>query len=662
MSVIRPFIRALLLPLLPLLLPSLVLALPAYAQTASQPVVTSTSAPIITVAGKRFRDLNRNGTLEPYEDWRLPSAARATDLVGRMTLEEKAGAAVHGSAPGAGGNPMGGARYDTAAAATAILARHVNSMITRLSTTPTDFAAQNNALQTIAERGRLGIPLTISSDPRNHFQATVGASVAASGFSKWPETLGLGALDDPALVKRFATIVRQEYRAVGIHMALSPQADLGTEPRWARITGTFGEDPAHVGALVAAYTQGMQGSDTHLTRDGVATVVKHWVGYGASVDGLDGHNYYGRFARFPGGRFADHVTPFLGAFKAGVVGVMPTYDILDGLTIDGKPVEPVGAGFNTQLLAGLLRGTHKFRGMVLSDWGITQDCVDACLTGQPRQAPFQIAMPWGVESLTKAQRFAKGMNAGIDQFGGVDDGRPFVDAVNDGTVTVARLDEALRRIMVVKFDLGLFENPYVDATNAGKLVGSPAFQGEALAAQAQAVVVLENTRSPRMLPTGNAKLFLHGVDSTVARAHGYTVVADAAGADVAIIRIHAPYQALHPTFFFGAFQHEGDLDFKAGDSTLALVTATAAKVPTIVVVYLDRPAILTNLVPLAKTLLGEFGVSDGALFEVLTGRVRATGRLPFELPRDMDAVRAQLSDVPHDSKAPLYPIWYRSAK
>jgi len=654
MSLFRSFTRA--LPLYVLALP---LAAQSTRQSTKQPVVKSTASRILTVAGKQFRDLNRNGTLEPYEDWRLSSAARAMDLVGRMTLEEKAGAAVHGSLSGARGDMMGGTTYDTAAAATAMIDRHVNSMITRLSTTPTAFAEQNNALQAIAERARLGIPLTISTDPRNHFQVTAGASVSTSGFSQWPETLGFGALDDPMVVKRFATIIRQEYRAVGIQMALSPQADLGTEPRWSRITGTFGEDPARVGALVTAYTQGLQGSNAGLTRDGVATVVKHWVGYGASVNGFDGHNYYGRYARFPGDRFADHVKPFLGAFAAGVVGVMPTYDILDGLSIDGTPVEPVGAGFNKRLLTEQLRGKYKFRGMVVSDWAITQDCAVACMTGQPRQEPFQIAMPWGVESLTKAQRFAKGMNAGIDQFGGVDDGQPFVDAVKAGTITEARLNEAVTRIMVVKFDLGLFENPYVDAAKAGTIVGSPAFTREAFAAQSKAVVVLQNSRGPRMVPVAG-KLFLRGIAPAAATERGFTVVNSAEQADVAVIRVNAPYQTLHPTFFFGSFQHEGDLDFKDNDTTFTFVKSTAAKVPTIVVVYLDRPAILTALQPLAKTLLGEFGVSDGALFDVLTGKVVPTGKLPFELPLSMEAVNAQQSDVPHDSKAPLYPIWFRA--
>ncbi len=640
-------------------LPLLFAAASLPAQVRTQPVLPSGDAHVIEVGGKRFRDLNRNGTLEPYEDWRLSSATRARDLLRRMTLEEKAGAALHGTAPIAGGPMAAGPAYDTTAAAVAILTRHVNSLITRMSVSPSDFATQNNALQRIAERGRLGIPLTISSDPRNHLHSMAGASVAASGFSQWPEPLGFGALDDPRLVRRFASVVRDEYRAVGIHMALSPQADLATEPRWSRISGTFGEEPTRVEALVTAYVQGMQGSPTHLARDGVATVVKHWVGYGASVDGFDGHNYYGRYARFPGGDFRAHVTPFLGAIASGVVGVMPTYVILDDLSIEGKPVEPVGAGFNRQLLTGQLRGRYGFRGMILSDWAITEDCPVECRTGVPRQAPRQIGMPWGVESLTKTQRFAKAMNAGVDQFGGVDDAQPLAEAVRSGLVSPARLDDAVTRIMRVKFDLGLFENPYVDPVAADHLASVAGHKREATETQARALVVLENARGTPALPRSGAKLYVRGVDTAVARARGYTIVSDPANADVAVLRIRAPYQRLHPTFFFGNLMHEGDLDFKGGDSTLALVQSTAAKVPTIVVVYLDRPAILTPLVPLAKTLIGEFGASDDALFDALTGRVVPVGRLPVELPRSMDAVRAQRPDVPHDSPSPLYPIGYR---
>jgi beta-glucosidase len=284
------------------------------------------------------------------------------------------------------------------------------------------------------------------------------------------------------------------------------------------------------------------------------------------------------------------------------------------------------------------------------------------MTGVPRQAPFQIAMPWGVETLTKEQRFAKGMNAGIDQFGGVDDGQPLASAISAGLLKSSRLDEAVERIMKVKFDLGLFENPYVDPSAAARLASSMATRREGSDAQARALVVLENSRGTMMLPRVGAKLFVRGIDTAVVRARGYQPVANASDADVAVLRIKAPYQTLHPTFFFGSFQHEGDLDFKDADTTLAAIKATAARVPTIIVINLDRPAIVTALVPLARTLIGEFGASDDALFDALTGRVRPVGRLPFELPRSMDAVRAQQPDVPHDSRSPLYPVGYRWRK
>ena len=212
--------------------------------------------------------------------------------------------------------------------------------------------------------------------------------------------------------------------------------------------------------------------------------------------------------------------------------------------------------------------------------------------------------------------------------------------------------------MRVKFDLGLFDNPYVDPSRADALARLPLHQREATRTQSRALVVLERASGRSMLPAAGARLYVHGMDTAAVVARGYRVAGSTTDADAAIIRIKAPYQRLHPTFFFGSFQHEGDLDFKDGDSSLAIVKATAASVPTIVAVYLDRPAILSALLPFAKTLIADFGASDDALMDALTGRVAPVGRLPFELPRSMDAVRAQKGDVPHDSPSPLYPIWY----
>jgi beta-glucosidase len=629
---------------------------------AAQAPLGTRNVPILEREGLRFKDLNRNGELDPYEDWRLTAEARARDLVARMTLEEKAGAMMHGTARtgGAMGGAGVGAQYDTAANRALIIDANVTSMITRLGGTPATLAAQNNALQEIAEHARLGIPVTISSDPRHHFRQVLGASMQTTQFSQWPEPLGLAALRDTALVRRFGDIARQEYRAVGIHMALSPQADLATEPRWSRIDGTFGEDADLAGQLVRAYVEGFQHGTTGGDSSSVLVVVKHWVGYGAVEHGYDSHNFYGRFASLPGPSLAYHVRPFLGAFAAEVDGVMPTYAILQGASWQGQPIEPVGAGFNRQLLTDMLRTQYGFRGIVLTDWAITNDCTERCRNGAPageRPSFADVGMPWGVEDLPMRARFVKAVLAGVDQFGGTERADLLVQAVKAGELTEARLDSSVIRIMTQKFRLGLFENPYVDPDAAASRVGTEAFRAAGLDAQRRALVLLENKGG--LLPLrAPLRVYLHGVASEAAEAMGWTVVSDPSAADVAIMRLDAPFETLHPNYVFGSRQHEGSLAFQDGDSAYEEFKRVSALVPTVVTVYLDRPAILTPIRDRARALIANFGVSDAALLDVLAGRARPEGKLPFELPSSMAAVEAQRSDLPHDSRRPLYPYGF----
>lgn len=615
------------------------------AQAAGQPALGSRESPLLTLGGLQFRDLNRNGVRDEYEDWRLAPGVRAHDLLARMTLEEKAGAMMHATAPMIGGAAPGDARYDAAEVERLIRESHVTSFITRLTLPAVRFAEENNRLQAVAERGRLGVPLLISTDPRNHFSAVLGASVAANGFSQWPQPLGLASSGDPALVKRFADVARREYRAVGIRMALSPQADLATEPRWSRINGTFGEDPALVSRMVRAYVAGFQHGERGLTTESVATVVKHWVGYGAAEHGFDGHHYFGRFSSFPGQRFADHVRAFDGAFRARTAGVMPTYNVLLGVNVGGRPLEPVAAGFNRQLLTELLRGKQRFDGLILSDWGITNDCDSICLDATPeRPAPMSSGRPWGLEKASKVERFVKGVEAGLDQFGGTTDADVLVEAVSSGRLTEARLDESVLRILAMKFQLGLFENPYVNADKAARIVGAREFQEMALDAQRRSLVLLENGRKVLPLARGGHRVFSHGIAVESLATYGLMPVDDPAQADVAIVRVTAPAE------------REGSLE--PGTSDVDLITATAAKVPTVVIVHLERPAILTQIRNVAAALLVEFGASDQAVLDVLAGKARPRGRLPFELPSSMSDVEAELPDVPHDTRQPLYPIFF----
>lgn len=624
---------------------------------AVQPRLGARTIPIIRSNGAQFRDLNRDGMLEPYEDWRLPSGARAADLLSRMTVQEKAGAMMHGTAPTSGVRLRPpNEQYDLAQARALILETGITAFITRLSLPPAQLAEQNNELQAMAEHGRLGIPLLISSDPRNHFDRTLGASVTPGGFTQWPGPLGFASIGDPGLVERFADSARREYRAVGIQMTLSPQADLATEPRWPRINGTFGEDPELVGRLVQAYVTGFQHGTTGVAVDGVAAVVKHWVGYGAAANGFDGHNYYGRFAKFQGPHFDEHVQPFAAAFQANVAGVMPTYDILLGVSLDGHPLEAVGANFNRQLLTGLLRQRYGFAGLILSDWAVTRDCDPSCLTGAPPQTAADIAMPWGVEKLSRVERYAKAVNAGVDQFGGVTDADQLVAAVKAGLVGEARLDASVYRILELKFRLGLFENPFVDPAGAASTVGASASRREALDAQRRSLVLLENKGALLPLKKTFRRVFAPGISTRELEAHELARASTAAAADVAILRIQSPHETLHPGYFFGRRQQEGALDFKADSPELRLITQTSRTIPTIVIVTLDRPAILTQIKSKATALVAEFGASDPAILDVLTGKSRPEGRLPFELPSSMAAVEDQQPDAPHDSAQPLYPI------
>lgn len=624
-----------------------------------QPVLTQRSAKIMEVDSLRFKDLDRNGRLDPYEDWRLPAEARARDLVDRMTLDEKAGVMMHGSAPTAGSEIGVGDRYDIPAARMMIIDARVNAFITRLAGDPRIMAEENNKLQEIAESGRLGIPATISTDPRNAIRSLLGASVRAGTFSKWPEAIGLAAARDPALTKQFADTARQEYLAVGIRQALSPQVDLVTEPRWPRIAGTFGEDAQLSKVLAKAYVEGMQHGAGGINADSVLSVVKHWVGYGASKGGVDSHNYYGRYATYTGDNLRRHIVPFEGAFAAKVSGVMPTYSILQNATFEGKPIEQVGGGFNRFLLTDLLRGRYRFAGVVMSDWLITNDCPAECRDGWPAGVtPRPGGMPWGVESLSQTERFAKAVNAGVDQFGGVVDSALLVEAVKRGLIEMALIDRSTLRILTQKFQQGLFESPYVDPAIAERVVGAPAFQAAGEDAQRRSLVLLKNQGNVLPLAAGK-KVYLHNVDPAVARSHGWSVVDTPQAADVSIVRVTAPFENKHPGYFFGSRHHEGRLAYREGDADYeAIKKASVGGKPTVVVMYLDRPAVLANIQAQATAIVANFGVNDGPLLDVLSGRAKPTGKLPFELPSSEAAVDAQKPDVPRDSAAPAYPYGF----
>lgn len=625
--------------------------------------ISTQSVAEIEQDGLVFRDLNRNSSLDPYEDWRLPAEERADDLLARMTLEEKVGQIAHGNIfPASGGEGEDEPIYDMDYLGFTMQAQKITAFLPYVSAKPAQFAAANNAVQAMAENGRLAIPATISTDPRHHFFGLVGASSAGEGYSLWPEPIGLAALDDPELTQRFGQIAAQEYRATGFNQALSPQADLATEPRWARIYHSFGEDPEIAARMVGAYIRGFQGGDDGVQPGHVSAVVKHWVGYGAAKDGWDSHNYYGRFADLSEEDLQQHLRPFESAFDVSVSSVMPAYSVFDGLTVNGDPVEPVGAGYSSVLVRGLLRGTYGFDGVVLSDWAITNDCVSTCRNGAPAgevpRVDRDIATSWGVEDLSIPERFALAMNAGVDQFGGVNDVSPILEAVEQGLIAQDRIDRSVKRILIKTFSAGLFENPFVEVDAVSSMVNTEESRSLGLAAQSRAMVVLKrDVDSTPLLQEAEGRLYLHNFSSELMSQSGFVLSDNPSQSDVAIVRLSAPFELLHPQFFFGSKQHEGSLAFDPDGEEMALLRQLdAAGTRIILSVALDRPAILTDVAPFADVLLVEFGASDAALLNVLDGTIEAEGKLPFELPSSMQAVETQISGKPADSADPLYQI------
>ncbi len=631
---------------------------------AVQPEIAARVAPLLQVDGLLFKDLDKNGRLDPYEDWRRPVEERVSDLVAHMTVEEKAGLMVGPSLEmGPNGsvneqaifraNPFSGGPPQLYSPATteAVLRRHVRQFINRSNADPRTMASWLNAVQAIAEGSRLGIPAFFVTNPRNHLSgaAQFGVNEAAGTLSQWPGTLGLAATRDAALVEEFATIAAREYVALGIRGAYHPQVDIATEPRWGRIDGTLGEDAQLTASLTRALVRGFQGKT--LGPRSVALTVKHFPGGGPAREGLDSHFASGRFQVYPGGRFDEHVIPFRAAIEEGVAAVMPYYSIPKDRT-----GEAVGMAFNREIVTDLLRGKLGFTGIVNSDSGI------------------MTSMVWGVENLSVGERYRKAIDAGTDLIGSDGDPAVLVELVKGGAVTEARLDESVRRILRVRFALGIFENPYANPEEAARVVRSAEFQAKADVAQRRSIVLLKNAAGVLPLRAG-ARLYVEGIDAAVAARYGYVSTTHPETADFCVVRLTvgagtAPRAARGgpaPAGFAVEAQRAGagallrgadgkPIDLTVPPDQLDRLRALMRTKPVVVAIHLDRPYVIPEIARESAALLATFGASDEAVLDVVTGGFAPTGKLPFELPSSMDAVRAQKEDVAFDSAQPLFPF------
>jgi beta-glucosidase len=578
-------------------------------------------------------------SIMPYRDATLAVPQRVADLVGRMTVPEKAGLLFHALIAVGDGGRLADAdpAYGLLSARDMVPGLHLNHFNVINSASPRELARWHNRLQHLATGTRLAIPVTLSTDPRHARSANPNTAVLAGPFSVWPEPLGLAATRDPALVFQCADTIRQEYASVGLRVALHPQVDLATEPRWARVVGTFGADPELTSVLAGAYIRGLQGGS--LGPGSVAAMTKHFPGGGPQRDGEDPHFPGGREQVYPGGRFAEHLRPFRAAIQAGTSQLMPYY----GMPV-GIGYEEVGFAFNVAVIAGLLRGELGFDGIVCTDWGVL---TDATFFGEPRPA-----RAWGMERASPIERARRVLDAGCDQFGG--EARPdlVTDLVRTGAISQARLDVSVRRLLREKFTLGLFDRRQVDPETAEQTVGRADFRAAGLAAQRASVTLLRNAApgTPARLPMRpGLRVFCRGVARRLVTRDA-VVVDHPEDADVAVLRVQAPYQSR--TGAVEAYFHAGSLAYPAEE--LAAILAVTDAVPSIVDIYLDRPAILAEVAAHAATLLVTFGVEDEPLLDVLTGRHAARGRLPFDLPRSMTSVEAGRPDVPFDDPDPLF--------
>ena len=585
----------------------------------------------VTADGTRYRDLNGNGRMDPYEDPRLPVDERVADLLGRLSLEEKAGLMLHTivSIPADGDLRAPSLRSDRPHITDMVLRDNVSHFNVHNLPEPERAARWMNEAQILAEQTPHGIPLTFSTDPRHSFLENSGASFGAGHFSAWPEPLGFGALRDEEAVREFAEIARQEYVAIGLRMALHPTLDLATEPRWARQYSTFGQDADLAGRLAIAYVDGFEGQ---LGAQSVACMAKHFPGGGPQKDGEDSHFPYGREHVYPGGRFEEHLEPFRALLKRGVAAIMPAYGIPIGLVRRGEPIEEVGMGFNRQIVGGLLREELGYDGLVCTDWGLISSSFDG-----ERELP---ARAWGLEDAPPVERVRAALDAGNDQLGGEHDPSYTIELVRTGAIAESRLDESVRRILRLKFTLGLFDDPFVDDREATRVVGSDAFREAGHRAQARAVTPIVDVG---LLPLREGtRVYAPELPPESVRTAGLAPVEHPADADVVVLRLSAPFEPRDEYMLEASFR-AGSLEFDP--AVVAKVAELAASAPVILAVHMDRPAVLSPLMSSARAVVAEFGASAEALLDALTGRIPPEGRLPFQLPATAAAAYSAEPDV-----------------
>ena len=681
---------------------------------------------LIEKDGLFFKDLARTGELLPYEDWRLTFEERAKDLANRLSIEEIAGLMLyspHQTVPPMPGGPFGGT-FDGKSFAESgkeawalsdqqkefMTREHIRHILVTQVKNAETAARWSNELQKSAEASHLGIPVNISTDPRNGARGSDGGEEfrnAGSDVSKWPEGVGFAATFDPEVVSQFAKDASREYRALGITTALGPQIDLCTEPRWMRFMDTLGENVEMSKKFVKAYCDGMQttvGEETGWGRQSVNTMVKHWPGGGTGEAGRDAHYAYGEYAVYPTDNSEEHRKPFTeAAFQLdGPTGcasaVMPYYTVSWGL--DTKNGLNVGNSYSEYLIKDLLREKYAFPGVVCTDWGITAD-------PDPNMDAFG-SRCYNMEQYSEPERMLIAIMNGVDQFGGNDKAEPIIKAYEIGVekygenIMTARFRLSAARLLINIFRCGLFEDPYLDPAESAQIVGCEEFVKHGYEAQLKSVVMLKNRSNTLPLKKG-LKIFVPkrhiGPQKTFFRsdipAHDEdpiteeviskygTRVAAPEEADVAIVFVESPscnnystedvanggngylpitlqyrpYTAtkarevsiaggdFRENFTNRSYKDKTNTAYNEADLDIILNARKAmGDKPVIVCASLRNPMVVSEFETMADAIIADFGVSRSAILDVVFGNYEPTGRLPIQMPKDMDTVELQSED------------------
>lgn len=642
----------------------------------TQPELGSRTGRFIGQDGLRFRDLDGDGVLSPYEDWRLTPQQRAQDLVQRMSTEEKAGLMVIGSHyPGTSSflpeptgdllnqndvwrseNPITGVPFAepvlvTSSSENAIHLRHQRYLVVRDNLRPRELAAWTNAVQELAEASAHGIPAVFASNPRNHVAlvAQFGVNESAGVFSEWPGELGLAALDDDGLMEDFGREIAREWRAGGIHKLYGYMADLASEPRWSRFNGTFGEDPQLISRYIGAVVRGMQGST--LSCESVATTIKHFPSGGVRLDGHDPHFAWGQTNEYPTAQalVEHHLPPFQAAIDAGAASIMPYYarpmnssaaqldqDLWQGPTTQ---FEEVAFAYNRTFLQDLLRERMGHQGYVNSDSGVID------------------AMMWGVEELSEAERFAAAVRAGTDIFSDMANPAQLLAAVTEGHLAASELDRPVERLLAEIFTLGLFENPYVCEDRAEEVIGNAEVWALGERAQRRSVTLLrhddgilplqlDRPLKLHVLVTGRTQI--EKVQTQLEEAVGTVwpdaqLVSSPEEADLAIVWAR-PEIALFEDDREG---HALSMDPRDNGVSVDRVREIEVAVPTVLVVNATNPWLLGEIEPGAAAVAVSFEIKPEHLLRSLAGEDGGpAGRLPFAFPASAAAVADSPRDVP----------------